>query len=237
MEEIKNKETTDILSLNHLYCMDCMEGIKKIPDHSVDLVLTDIPYSEVSQNGEERKKYKNSLRNLDKKDADILTFDLPSFLEEITRVTRGSIYIFCGIEQMSEIFSFFKKRKKDFMVRQCAWKKTNPSPMNGQHMWLSSMENCVYAKKRKTKFYAHCSSAVWEFPVGKNKCHPTQKPVPLFEYLIKASTDEGDIVLDPLMGSGTTAVAATLQDRRWIGFEINEEYVKDARQRIKNATK
>jgi site-specific DNA-methyltransferase (adenine-specific) len=96
------------------------------------------------------------------------------------------------------------------MVRQCVWRKTNPSPANGQHMWLSSMENCIFAKRRKTPFYAHCKSSVWDYPVGRSKIHPTQKPLDLFKYLIGSSTVEGDIVLDTCIGSGTTAVASEI---------------------------
>ncbi|MEL3959425.1 site-specific DNA-methyltransferase [Caldifermentibacillus hisashii] len=222
---------TKILALNKIYQMDCIEGMKRIPDKSIDLILTDIPYGEVSKNGEERAKYKGQLRKIDKENADILTFDLDEFLNECSRVANGGIYIFCGIEQVSYIYSYFNKHT-DFMVRQCAWKKTNPSPVNGQHMWLSSMENCIFAKRRKTKFYAHCKSAVWDYPVGRSKIHPTQKPVELFKYLVQASSDEGDTVLDPCIGSGTTAVACQELNRNWIGFEVDGRYIEKSNEVI-----
>lgn len=219
------------LELNKIHHIDCIEGMKLIPDKSINLILTDIPYGEVSKNGAERAKYKGQLRKIDKGEADILTFNLDEFLEECSRISNGGIYIFCGIEQVSKIYSYFYKHK-EFMVRQCAWRKTNPSPANGQHMWLSSMENCIFAKRRKTPFYAYCKSSVWDYPVGRSKIHPTQKPLDLFKYLIKSSTVEGDIVLDTCIGSGTTAVASEILNRKWLGFEINKEYIEKANKRL-----
>ena len=200
-------------------------------EKSVDLVLTDIPYGEVSKNGAERAKYSGQLRKIDKGDADILTFDLDTFLRQTARITAGSVYIFCGIEQLGTIYSFFDNQK-DFMVRQCAWKKTNPAPVNGQHMWLSSFENCVFAKRRKTKFNQSCKSSVWEFPTGRSKVHPTEKPLALFEYLVKSSSDEGDTVLDMCMGSGTTGVACKNLNRNFIGIELDKDYYEIAKKRL-----
>jgi site-specific DNA-methyltransferase (adenine-specific) len=141
------------------------------------------------------------------------------------------VYIFCGIEQLGTIYSFFDNQK-DFMVRQCAWKKTNPAPVNGQHMWLSSFENCVFAKRRKTKFNQSCKSSVWEFPTGRSKVHPTEKPLALFEYLVKSSSDEGDTVLDMCMGSGTTGVACKNLNRNFIGIELDKDYYEIAKKRL-----
>lgn len=217
--------------INKIYRSDCIEGMRKLPDKSVDLTLTDIPYGAVSKNGAERAKYVGQLRKIDKGLADIVTFELTDFLREVSRVTNGGVYIFCGVEQVSTIFSYFDSHK-DFMVRQCAWRKTNPAPSNGQHMWLSTMENCIFAKRRKTKFNALCRPSVWDFPISRGKLHPTQKSLDLFEYLTQASTDEGDLILDPCMGSGTTAVAAVKLNRNFIGFEIEREYVDIANKRL-----
>ena len=85
------------LEINKIYNKDCMIGMKKINDNSIPLILTDIPYDAVNRNS-------NGLRNLDKKHADVITFDLNSFLEEIYRITSSSIVIFCGKEQFSGIY-------------------------------------------------------------------------------------------------------------------------------------
>ena len=129
---------------------DCLELMKDIPDGSVDLVLTDIPYGEVNRNS-------NGLRKLDKEKADILTFDLQLFLDELYRVCRGTIIVFCGQGQFSNIQVYFdeKQKKNKGTVRQLVWRKTNPSPMNGQHIYLSGIENAVWFKKRGGVFNAH----------------------------------------------------------------------------------
>jgi site-specific DNA-methyltransferase (adenine-specific) len=219
--------------LNKIYNVDCIEAMSQLPDQSVQMILTDIPYGEVTKNGAERAKYNGQLRNINKGAADTLTFDLDTFLEQCARVSNGGIYIFCGIEQVSKVYSYFD-RHKDFMVRQCGWRKTNPSPANGQHMWLSSLENCVFAKRRKTKFNQSCKNAIWDFPVGRSKRHPTEKPLKLFEYLIESSSNIGDIVLDPCIGSGTTAEASLNLGRNYIGYEINKDYYNIANERINN---
>jgi site-specific DNA-methyltransferase (adenine-specific) len=223
-----------IVGMIELIHGDCLEEMKKIPDGSVDLVLTDIPYGEVTKNGAERAKYSGQLRKIDKGVADSLTFDVNSLLLEIKRVSCGSVYIFCGIEQIQSIYTFFAQ-EKDFMVRQCVWRKTNPAPVNGQHLWLSSFENCIFAKRRKTKFNQSCKSSVWDFPTGRSKVHPTEKPLSLFEYLLQSSSDEGDTVLDMCMGSGTTGVACKNLNRNFIGIELDAEYYEMAKKRIDEA--
>ncbi|MFE4203799.1 DNA-methyltransferase [Aneurinibacillus aneurinilyticus] len=217
--------------INTITKNDCMKAMPLMPSNSVDLILTDIPYGNVSKNGEERAKYSGQLRKLDKEDADVETFDLIEFLDECYRLLKGSIYIFCGIEQMSTVFDYFDS-KTDMTTRQCIWHKTNPSPVNGQHYWIHAIENCVYAKKRKTTFNQHCKHNVWDFPAGRGKIHPTQKPLGLFKYLIESSTFEGEVVFDPCIGSGTTAVAARELNRQYIGFDISEEYVGKANERL-----
>lgn len=211
------------MEVNRIYNMDCLEGMKDIPDGSIDLILTDIPYSEVNREH-------GTLRVLDKGAADIETFDLNTFLEQCFRVCKGVFYIFCGIEQLSLIRRFFRER--GLLTRNCVWEKTNPSPMNGEHVWLSSIENCIYAKKAGAVHNEFCKSVVWRYPCGSSKIHPTQKPLNLFCRLINASTNQGMIVLDPCIGSGTTAMAAIKTGRNYIGYEIDPEYYSIAQQRI-----
>jgi len=211
------------LALNQIHNVDCMEGFRLISDKSVELILTDIPYSVINRPS-------NGLRSLTKRKADKRTFDLGEFLAECVRVCRGSIYVFCGTEQVSFIREFLVKSK--LSTRLIVWEKTNPSPMNGQSIWLSGLELCVYGKSRGATFNEHCKNTILRFPSGKSKIHPTQKPLELFEYLVSVSTQPGNLVLDPCMGSGTTALACLRSGRNFIGFEQSKRYFQKSLHRI-----
>ena len=125
-----------------LRCGDCLELMKDIPKQR--MLLTDIPYEEVNRKD-------NGLRNLNKDKADIKTFDLDIFLNTI--YDKADIFIiFCGNEQYSTIYKFFstKQKEKKGTVRQIIWAKSNPSPMNGEYIYLSGTENAVWFKKSGT---------------------------------------------------------------------------------------
>lgn len=207
---------------------DCLEKMKDIPDKSIDMVLTDIPYNEVNRKS-------NGLRNLNKGIADSTEFDINKMLDEFCRICAGSIYIFCGIEQISLIRQYL--RLNGLSTRLCIWEKSNPSPMNGQNVWLSGIECCVYGKFPKATFNEHCKNVVWRYASAHGKLHPTMKPLNLMEYVIKASSKEGDIICDPFMGSGSTGVACINTNRDFIGIEKDEDYFLIAKQRIKEAMK
>ena len=208
---------------------DCMKVLSQLDNDTVDFTLTDIPYDGVNRKD-------NGLRKLDKGNADIITFDLYKFLDEIYRVTKGSVVVFCGMNQMSEIFNYFDEyaKKGKGTVRQLCWKKTNPSPMNGDYIYLSGLENAVWFKKKGATFNAHCKSNVFEFPCGRSKLHPTEKNHTLLEDLIKDNTNEEDIVFDPCCGSGSHCYVAKKLNRRYMGIELNKEYFNIAKDRIEN---
>lgn len=206
---------------------DCLELMKDIPDGSVDMILTDIPYGVVNRSD-------NGLRNLNKEKADIFDLDMNKMLEEFYRVSRGQIVIFCGKEQFSSIYEFFANQKGT--TRPIIWHKSNPSPMNGQYVYLSGVELAVWFKPKGRKvFNAHCKNTVFKHPNGSRKIHPTQKNVDLFEELIIDNTNENEIVFDPFMGSGTTGVACKNHNRNFIGMELDEDYFEIAKKRIEEA--
>ena len=216
-----------MVAKNEILHGDCIEVMKGMKSGSVKLALTDIPYNEVS-------RASCGLRKLDKEAADILTFDLDEFLTEVYRVTEGTIIIFCGMHQFSKIYGFFadKQQKKEGTVRQLIWKKTNPSPMNGQHIYLSGIENGVWFKKKGSTFNAHCKNTVFEYPCGRAKFHPTEKNHHLLEELILDNSNVGDMVFDPCAGSGSHLLVARNNGRHYFGVELNEEYFKMARDRL-----
>lgn len=207
-----------------LHNVDCFDFMNKTPDGSFDLVLTDIPYGEVNRKS-------GGLRGLDKGAAD--TFDnanIQPLVAEIARVTSGCAYMFCGTMQISAICEAFVA--EGMTTRVGAWSKTNPSPMNGSRLWVSGLEFCVYARKPRAVHNEHCQKALWECASVPSKIHPTQKPVKLFERLIRASTPDGGSVFDPFMGSGTTALAAMNTGRSWTGCELSSEFYAAAMERI-----
>ena len=217
------------MELNKVYNADCLEGMKRIPDNHVNITLTDIPYGVVNRKS-------NGLRNLNKEEADDFNIDMDELLREIYRVTEGQIIIFCGKEQFSEIYKFFADKKGT--TRSIIWQKTNPSPMNGQYVYLSGVEHAVWFKPRGRKvFNAHCKNTVFTYSNGSRKIHPTQKNLDLFKELIIDNSSEGEIVFDPFMGSGTTAIAAIDTGRNFNGFELAEEYHKLSEQRISDHIK
>ena len=133
------------------------------------------------------------------------------------------------------------------------WRKTNPMPNITKRMLTYSTEFIVwfskskkwtfnYQKMKKYNFGKQLRD-VWDFPSCQGEerikggdgraAHPTQKPLKLFERLIEMTTNEGDIVLDPFMGSGTTAVACEKIKRKWIGFENNKYYIEISDKRLK----
>lgn len=182
------------MELDRIYIGDCMDLLKRLDDKSVDFTLTDIPYGEVNRDS-------NGLRELDKKDADILNFPLQDFLKEVYRVTKNNVCIFCGREQFSEIYSYFAQ--KEGTVRPIVWEKTNPSPMNGEFVYLSGVEFAVWFKKKGSKtFNAFCKNTVFRYPSGDSSIHPTSKNIKLFEQLILDNTNAKDVVLDTCMGGG-----------------------------------
>lgn len=204
---------------------DCLERMKEIADDSVDLILCDLPYGEVSQKS-------SGLRLLDRGNADTCQIDIEQMVKEMVRICKGSFYIFCGTMQISSLVKSFKD--EGLTTRVGAWEKTNPSPMNGTRLWVSGMEFCVFARKSNATFNEHCKKALWQAPSGRSKIHPTEKPITLMERLVKASSNEGDTILDNTMGSGTTGVACRNSNRKFIGIEMDPTYYGIACGRILN---
>lgn len=165
--------------------------------------------------------------------ADDCAIDLVKLVDLFVKVCSGSFYVFCGTEQISPIITRFKYH--NLTTRLCCWEKTNPSPMNGNRLWLSGTEFCVFARKPKATFNEHCKTGVWRNPSGRSKIHPTEKPIKLLERIILASSNEFDTVLDATMGSGSTGIACANTNRQFIGIEKDESYFAIAKERILSA--
>lgn len=213
--------------INTIQNVDCLEFMKKLPDKCIDLVCTDIPYNISQKNG--------GLREIDygEWDKGITTEKVLEWTREMIRVSKNGVYIFCADEQFSYIFEECKKA--DMITRKYCWTKPNPNIMNGQHFWLSSAELCVMAKKRNAPFYGNCEKAYRMISAptsSQGREHPTQKPIEVIADFIKVSSKENDIILDPFLGSGTTAVACKQLKRNYIGCEISSKYCEIAKKRL-----
>ena len=215
---------------------DCMEIIKKSPNFRCDLLLTDIPYGIEDKLGENHKQRgdlkicgKGHLERADKE-----TFNLKEFLELTWNIFESTIIIFCSREQVSEICKFysFKQKQKKGTVRQLIWNKTNRSPMNGKYIYLTSLENVVWFKKRGGTFNANCKPNFFNFASKRNKLHPTEKSHQLLEQLILDNSNENDKIFDPCAGSGSTLFIAKKLNRNAFGIEIDKEYYEIALKRL-----
>ena len=191
------------------------------------LLLTDIPYEEVNRKD-------NGLRNLNKEKADEKTFEIQDFLNHIYE-SADIFVIFCGNEQYSEIYKYFSdlQRKKKGTVRQIIWAKSNPSPMNGEYIYLSGTENAVWFKKKGTgKLNSKCKKNWFMHSTGSSKYHPTEKNHKLLRELILDNTNENDLIVDTCMGSGSTGMVALKNKRCFYGIELDKNYFDISKDRI-----
>lgn len=201
---------------NFISHFDAIELMQTLPDNCIDLLLTDIPYGRVN-------KKSGGIRVLDKGEANTATFNLIDFAEEAVRVTQGNGVIFCGKEQFSPLYEYFDDA--GLTTRMIIWEKTNPMPLNGQHVFLSGVECAVHFRKKGATFNGHCMNTVFRCPNGSSKRHPTEKPVKLWAQFVVLLSNQGDLVLDPCVGSGTTAFVCQETNRDYICGDINNDYV------------
>jgi DNA modification methylase len=202
-----------------IYHGDCREVLPI----AADLILTDMPYGEVNRES-------GGLRSLDKGVADVVTVSPAVLVPLLVATSATSIYVWCGTEQVSDLRAGFVWAA--YTTRLGIWEKTNPSPMNGEFLWLSGVEVCVFARCASAYFSESCRVPVWRGPSRRDTDHPTEKPRWLFDRLLLASCPPNGLTVDPFMGSGTTLVAAKNLGRRAIGIEIEEKYCEIAAERL-----
>lgn len=160
---------------------------------------------------------------------------LDSFVEQFYKKLKksGTLVIFFDLWKISELKDIMEKHNFKH-IRFIEWIKTNPQPRNSK---LNYLTNCreialVGVKGDTPTFHSEANpfqqTGIYSFPLqgGKNRFHPTQKSLPLFEALIQRHSNEGDVVLDTFLGSGTTALAALNTKRKFRGCEGSEEYFK-----------
>lgn len=159
-----------------------------------------------------------------------------AILDECCRVLKAiNIYVWCSKAQLNKLLTYFTE--KDCFVDVLVWCKTNPTPLCCG-TYLSDIEYLVFAKEKGVKLYGnyHSKHKYWVSPCNKadkdKYKHPTIKPLEIIKTIITNSSKANDVVLDPFIGSGTTAVACIQEQRQYIGFEIDKKYFEIANHRI-----
>lgn|GEM_PF-100704 len=248
--------------LNKIFNEDILNGIDRIPDNSVDLVLSDPPYCLGKDYGNNSDK---------RKPKDYLEWSKKWIDAVIPKIKNtGSFYIFLTWQYSPEIFSYMKS--KLIMINEIIWDRRVPS-MGGSTRKFSSVHDNIGFFVKSRKYYFDLDSVRIPYDpetkkartrsifagkkwleVGYNpkdlwsvsrihaqdperEDHPTQKPLKIVERIIKASCPEKGVVLDPFMGSGTTAAACAMLNRDYIGFEINEQYCRIIQERLEKLGK
>lgn len=210
------------------------------PPNSADLILTDPPYciskptgfSHVGPNGIDRFAVSMDFGEWDKSE-----IDLDQFCKLCYGALRkgGTLICFYDLWKLSHL--------KDAMVnvgfvqlRFIEWIKTNPVPLNSKRNYLTNArEIAVCATKgSKPTFNGEYDKGIYQYPIENGKrYHPTQKSLTLISALVLKHSDTNDLILDPFLGSGTTAIAALHTNRRFIGCDINPQYTAMAKDRIR----
>ena len=227
------------MEYDYIECGDCLELLKSIPDNSIDLIVTDPPYLIENTKAGGKSKLAKSIQVMnDEIENNHLTdgFNI-DILDEMVRVMKNiNLYIWCNHKQIPMYIDYFVNKLKcsfDILI----WNKTNAMPLFN-NKYLTDKEYCLYFRKGgycNPNSYEEAKTVYYQPINSKDKKqygHPTIKPLNIITNLILNSSHEGDIVLDPFMGSGTTPVAFVETNRHYIGFEIDENYYNIACKRL-----
>ena len=234
-----------------LYLGDCLEVMKDIPNKSIDLILCDLPY------GTTRNKWDNIIpfnrlwgeyERVIKDNGAIILFSDGLFTSKLTLSNiklwrynlvwdkqRGCDFLNANVKPLKsheDICVFYKK--KPVYNKQYWYSKPYKRTKNGSLSDNYGDRNAAWSESVDGR---RNPLSILSFPRDSSRLHPTQKPLALLEYLIKTYTNEGDVVLDNCMGSGSTGVAALKNNRKFIGIEKDENYFNIAKERISNEIK
>ena len=244
---------------NKIILGDCIENLKKLPDNSIDLIFADPPYN-MQLKGE---LWRPNQTKVDAVDDDWDKYEsfkhyddfTVAWLKECRRLLKkdGAIWVIGSYHNIFRVGRIIQDLNY-WILNDVIWMKTNPMPNFKGTRFTNAHETLIWASKDKnSKYKFHYKSmkvfnddkqmrSDWYIPIclgnerikvdGK-KAHSTQKPEELLYRIILSTSDVGDIILDPFMGSGTTGAIAKLLRRNYIGFEKEEKYTKIAENRIK----
>jgi len=214
-----------MLEINKIYNMDCLEGLKLLPDDSVDLIVTDPPYNL-------NKNFEND--NLSEQD--FIDFLTPIF-DEMARVIKPkhSVIIFFDSGQKLPLFWKCLFKSKLNFQKGCNFYKPNDCSM--PHNRILRKSEVFYVCSKTPELNHDGEKYIHDCLVGNHTkkeswYHPTAKNINVIRECVLSHSCKGDVVLDPFMGSGTLALACYQTSRRYLGFEIDSNYVEIAQNRL-----
>ncbi len=241
------------IELNRIYNEDCLEGMKRIPDKSIDMILCDLPYGTTACKWDNvipfEPLWEQYERVIKDNGAIVLTAREPFTSLLVTSNLKAYKHKWVWNKKQSGSFAnakYMPLQIEEDIVVFCKG-KVNYYPImrkgkyrkkGGSKKQIESMSKFIKPDYYKYSDEYYPVNILEDFPNCSNKgknVHPTQKPVTLFEYLIKTYTNEGETVLDNCMGSGTTAIACINTNRNFIGFELDKHYCDIANERIQKA--
>jgi len=237
------------METNKIYQGDCLELMKQIGDKSVDLILCDLPYGVTARNKWDviipfEKMWEQYKRIIKEDGAIILTATQP--FASMLVMSNIEMFKYEWIWEKTQGTEFLNAKKQPLRNHEQVLVFYKSQPSYNPQMWQST----PYTTKRLDKSYStnygkqtrvdtintdgkRYPLTVQKIKYDREKLHPTQKPIELFEYMIKTYSNEGDTILDNCIGSGTTAIACIKTKRNFIGIELEEKYVKITNERIK----
>uniref|UniRef100_A0A6H1ZQU7 Putative methyltransferase n=1 Tax=viral metagenome TaxID=1070528 RepID=A0A6H1ZQU7_9ZZZZ len=255
------KQPDKIIQGMRFYRADCLEVMKEIEYKSIDMILCDLPYAETGNKWDfpiDPKELWSEYRRIIKDEgAIVLTgtfkFGVQLYLQApdlykydwVWEKDNGTNCVQVNHQPMRihENIYIFGKNPVTYTPRDI-YMKYNPQKTEGKpYKQTSGRQSSNWKGGKMDGFETNNETGerhpktIQKFNRDKEKLHPTQKPVALFEYLIKTYTNEGDTVLDNCLGSGTTAIACVNLKRKCTGIELDEEYFNQAMERITNQTR
>ena len=223
------------MEVNKIYNEDCINGMKRIYDNSIDLIVTDPPYLISYKTGRRKDKTHRFNETILNDNNEQL---IKNYIKECHRILKDNtaMYLFCSPSKVD----FFKKELEQYfdIKNMIIWVKNNHTAGDLESSFGRKYEIIFLVNKGRSLFKGERLTDVWTFPrvVGDNQLHQNQKPIELIKQCIIKHSNTDDIVFDGFMGSGTTAAAALDLDRKFLGFELDKYYYEVAIKRIDNHT-
>lgn len=231
-----SKELLGNLELNRIYQLNVLDGLKLLPDNSVDLVVCDPPYGiDFNSNYRKNSTLKTTKGIANDKDN---TLFLEEVIDELNRVLKDNshIYWFTRWDKVSEQKPLLDKHFK--VKNSLIWMKNNWSMGDLFGAYAGQYENILFAQKGRKLLNEvdgtkrHPDILQYDRVSPNKLLHSHQKPLDLLEFIIKKSSHEGDIVLVPFCGSGSECVASKILKRKFLSFELEREFIETANKRL-----